>query len=1132
MRKLLAAAAALAPLMVASGAAAEVVISTARTTPILTSNATGSAAENIRLASGGSIAVTSGAAVTVDSSHSIDLDSGSNITMTNTASGSTGILVNGGNTGDVTVGGSITLTDGVTSTTDSDGDGDADGPFATGTARYGIRTTGGSPVTGNILTESGSAISVAGNESYGISLEAAQTGNVSVFGGVSVIGDNSYGFRNTGTVSGDIVISGSAISASGANSVGVAVDGAVAGGLTVQGSISASGYRYTTAPISGVGYSNVPKETLVLEDLDADDLLQGGPALRVGANVDGGILLGVAPAALVADSDDDGDGVKNGDEDDDGDGTKNSADTDRDGDGILDANEGTSTITQFGGAPALLIGSASNAVTIGPVGSGSQAYGLINQGSIASAGVYKGIDTTGVQVGVPGGQTTTIAGGINNSGSITAQSLAADATALRLEAGANTPTILNSGTIVGLAATEGTDTATGILIASGANVGSLVNRGTLGATIIGEAGTAYGVRDLSGSVTSFTNTGNVTAALSATDDANDKDDDNLDAGDEVVTGKAIALDFSANTTGVTFTQSGEIGRTNADSDGDGILDNADTDDDGDGILDAVDTDDNDDDNDGVYDGDEPLVVGSILLGSGADTVNLQNGQVIGDISFGDGADSLSISGGALYRGALSDSDGQLAIDVSNGTLDARQTTALNITSLNVGTDGNLIVTVDPKNNLGGGFNVAGTATIANGAGIGVNFSSLVQGTQRLTIVHADTLNIGAIDTSSITATSPYLFVTSVGSDAAAGDLYIDTRRRSAAEAELKGVEVAAFDAVYGALDQNTAIRNAFLAEQTRDGFANLYEQMLPDHSGGPLLSLASGVDAVTRALTGRNASAGVGETSAWLQEINFYAEKDRTDTYGFKSEGFGFAGGVERGTGFGAVGVSLAFTSSDIKDPEAEAEEVLSASLVELGLYWRAQGQNWTTWARAAGGYATFDSTRAIVNENIYLNNKSSWNGLTLALAGGASYERSFGRVNIRPEVYAEYFGLKEDAHSESGGGDGFDLDIDERDGHIFSTVAAVNIGYGFGTNGWIRPELRLGWRQNISVEAGDTIARFSSGGSDFTLSPASIKGGGPLAGFRLSVGNDLGKLSVNADAEMLEDYVRLTLLIRASFKF
>jgi hypothetical protein len=95
-----------------------------------------------------------------------------------------------------------------------------------------------------------------------------------------------------------------------------------------------------------------------------------------------------------------------------------------------------------------------------------------------------------------------------------------------------------------------------------------------------------------------------------------------------------------------------------------------------------------------------------------------------------------------------------------------------------------------------------------------------------------------------------------------------------------------------------------------------------------------------------------------------------------------------------------------------------------------------------------------------------------------------------------------------------------------------VNIGYGFGKDGWIRPELRLGWRQNISVDAGETIARFTGGGSDFRITPASIEGGGPIAGLHLSAGNARGKLTLSADAEKIEDYVRYTLLLRASFKF
>ncbi|WP_313103723.1 autotransporter domain-containing protein [Brevundimonas sp.] len=1096
MRILLATAVAIAPLMVAAGAHAEEVISTARTTPITTSKATAAGTpDSIRLASGGSIAVTSGAAVTIDSSHGVDLDSGSSITMAKAADGATGILAQGGTTGPITIGGSISISDDIDEYKDTDKDGDPDGPFASGNNRYGLRVTGPAPKTGDILVETSGSILVEGNNSYGVSIEAPLVGKLTNFGTISVTGDNTRGVSVTGPVTGNVNILGS-VTARGENAVGVAVDGPVDGRLNIQGTVTSTGYRYTTRPQSKPTTGTVPAEVLFLENLDADDLLQGGPAVSISASATKGVLFDVGPSygAAGIEGDDDGDGVKNGDEDDDGDGVKNREDTDRDGDGLLDANEGAAKITSYGAAPAVVVGSANNAVTLGVAGTGNNAYGFVNRGEIFGIGVYDDVAATAVQFGVAGGQTVSIEGGVRNEGSIAVLANEADATAIRFAAGATTPTMVNTGTISAASATTNADQVTAIKIEAGANVTSLNNDGTIAATAGGGKANTTAIADLSGSLTSITNTRSIQANVSANADGSP------------ITAKATAIDVSANTSGVTFTQKGIAGTaTTSDPDTDG---------------------------DGVTDSREPTTFGDIKLGSGADLLDIQNGLVQGDISFGAGADRLSISGGAIVRGAITNSDGQLDIDISKGTLDARQSGVTTISNLNIGADGDLIVALDPANGASSGFKVDGVANIANGAGLGVRFNSLLQDPTRFTIIDANTLNVGTIDGDAVQANSPYAFVVKAGADLAAGDIYIDARRRTAEEAGMIDVEAAAYDSIYGALGQNEAIRNAILNQTGRDGFFDIYEQMLPDHSGGPLLSLASGVDAVTRALTGRNASAAPGETSAWVQEINFYADKDKTDSYGFRSEGFGVAGGVERGTNMGAIGLTAAFTSSDLEDPEAAAEEVLSANLLELGLYWRAQGQYWTTWARAAGGYASFNATRKLVADGINLKNESDWHGFTLAAAGGASYERNFGRLNIRPEIYGEYFSLSEDARTEKGGGDGFDLEIDERDGHMFSGVAAVNIGYGFGKDGWIRPEIRAGWRQNFSVDAGSTIARFASGGDAFTLDPASIEGGGPILGFRLNVGNDLGMLSITGDAELLEDYVRYTLLLRASFKF
>jgi len=1037
------------------------VITTVRTTPITTANATETGtADSIRISGSGAITLASGTALTVNSSHNFTMDGAGSITMSPAADGATAVLVNGGVTSNVTIGATISIGDTIDTFPDTDNDGDLDGPWATGTGRYGIRYAAGAPVTGNLIVSTAGSIGVDGNNSYAISIESGLIGNIQSQGSIRVVGDNSVALRTQGTVTGNVTLLGS-VTARGQNSSAVSIGGDVSGRLTLQGDINATGYRYTSLGSDAFEAG-----------LDVDDRLQGGPAVIIAASVAGGVVVDRPPTDTDA------------------------ANADEDGDGIPDINEGPGNINSYGAAPAILVASTSQNITLGVVGTGDNDFGFINRGTVTGQGIYEGIAANAIVFGGNAGQSVIIDGGVRNQGTVAALGNGASATAYRFGIGAATPRFVNTGNITGGVASEVTANAVAIQIDAGASLPSLTNNGSILASAGGGAATVTAINDLSGTLVSITNTRSLQATL------------NPNAAGDAVTGSTTAINVAANTTGVTILQTGVAATPTA----------LDPDTDGDGVPDSV----------------EPIIAGDVRLGSGADMVDIRNGVVFGDIDFGLGADTLSITGGAIVRGALSDVGGDLTINVSNGTLDARHAAALDVTSLNVAADGNLIITVDPANSASGGFNVSGTATLANGAGLGVRFTSLLTAPARFTLIDAATLNYGTIDLDSIEGNSPYLYMVEAGANVPAGQVFVDVRRRTAEEADFIPVEAAMYDSFYSALGSTGAanVRDAFLSQTGREDFIDLYEQLLPDHAGGPLLSLSSGVDAVTRALTGRNASAAPGETSAWVQEINFYADKDKTDTYGFRSEGFGVAGGIEQGTGLGAVGLSLAFTSSDLEDPESAAEEVLTASLLELGVYWRAQGQYWTTWARAAAGYATFESERRFVGAGLNLTNESDWSGISLAAAGGISYERNFGRFSVRPEAYAEFFSLSEDGHVETGGGDGFDLEIDDRDGHLFSATAAINFGMSMGEDNWLRPELRVGWRQNISVDPGETIARFRSGGPDFTLDGGSIEGGGPIVGFRLNIGNELGMLSINADAEMIEDYIRYMLFLRASFRF
>ena len=303
MRKLLAATC-LTPLSFAlfpAGANAETVISTAITTPVLTS--TGN--DDVRISSTGSVKPTSGNAVTIDSNDSVKNEGAIQITGSNN---STGILANTGLTGNITNTGTIVIDENVTPT-DTDTDGDLDGPFAQGTNRFGIHVLGGGTFTGNIANSGG--ITVEGNQSAAIAIDSTLAGNIALTGGtINVFGDNAVGVR-AAAVNGNVSLTSGTILVQGAGAVGVQLGGNISGALVIQNSVTSTGYRYL----------NPPADT---SKLDADDLLQGGSAVVVAGNVAGGILFDTRPADT------------------------STTDTDEDDDGIADASEGNASITSFG----------------------------------------------------------------------------------------------------------------------------------------------------------------------------------------------------------------------------------------------------------------------------------------------------------------------------------------------------------------------------------------------------------------------------------------------------------------------------------------------------------------------------------------------------------------------------------------------------------------------------------------------------------------------------------------------------------------------------------------------------------------------------------------------------------------
>ena len=891
MRRLLVATA-LTPMALVSiaPAFAETVVSTAVTTPVLT----GTTNDDLRISSTGSVKPASGAAVTINSNDSVKNEGTIAITGAN---GSTGILANTNLAGTITNTGTITIDEAFTPT-DTDNDGDLDGPFAQGNSRFGIHVLGGGTFTGNILNSG--AITVEGNQSAAIAVDSALTGSLSqTAGAISVLGNDSYGIK-AGDISGNVALTNGSIKVQGGNSVGVALDGNIGGSVTIQNSISVTGYRTTTPPADR-------------SKLDADDLLQGGPAVRIAGNVAGGIVFDAPPADL------------------------STTDTDEDDDGILDAQEGTANIASFGAAPAIAIGSSSVDTAIGASASSADGHGLVLKGTVAGFGVYKNVSATGLSIGGLG-HNVTIAGGMTAAGTLTATAVEADATALHIGSGASVPEIKVTGTISAQGAGTDTTKAQAIVIDAGANVGTIRNSGTILAIRSGTAGTAAAIVDKAGTVNLIENSGAIGVTNAAT------------LGD-----KAIAFDLTANASGVTVHQlvaaSGKPAPTIAGT----MLFGSGSD-----TLDVA---------DGTVTGaakfglgnnqlklsGDAAMTGDVTFGGGTDSVQLAGTSVLtGNVDFGGGADTLALTGTSAFHGALANSAG-LGVNVGAGTtFDVANLGTVNLASLTTGAGSTIGISLDQGANAVTFFNVSGAADFGTGTKVQVNLRSLggVAGTYK--IVQAGTLT-GAANLSAASATLPFLYGASLITSTP-GQVSLNVRLKTADELGLNASEASILNAVIGAADSDAPVAGVFLGVADSESLRASLQQMLPEHAGGAFENVTKGSRLIGGILSDPHPPVtSEGGWGLWVQQVTFGTSKSIGSTSSYDIVGWGAAMGLERSLGgAGNLGLSLAYLSG--KDDKHDNE--LMSSQYEGGIYWRANFGHLHAFARGTAATINFDGTR------------------------------------------------------------------------------------------------------------------------------------------------------------------------------
>jgi hypothetical protein len=1039
MRKLLAATC-LTPLSFAllpTVAKAETVISTAITTPVLTS--TGN--DDVRISSTGSVRPTTGNAVTIDSNDSVKNEGTIQITGSNN---STGILANPGLTGNITNSGTITIDENFTPT-DSDNDGDLDGPFAQGTGRFGIHVLGGGTFTGNILNSGN--ITVEGNASAGIAIDSALTGNISLTGGtINVLGDNSVGLR-TGAVNGNVSLTNGTILAQGTGSVGVQLGGDISGALVIQNGITATGFRFIQPPAD-------------TSKLDADDLGIGGSAVVVAGNVAGGIVFDARPADA------------------------STTDTDEDDDGIEDAQEGTASIFSFGSAPAVQIGTSSQAVTVGAVASSSAGHGLVVKGGIHGNGLYKGVSATGLSIG-GAGQTVNIAGGATISGSVTARATEANATAIKVGTGATVPELVISGTVSAEGGGTDTTSAQAILIDTGASVTTIRNSGNIIAGRTGSAGTATAIIDKSGNLTLIESNGTI----------------GVNNSDSLGT-SATAIDLSANVSGATVRQTVAASGQPA-----------------------------------------PAINGQIKFGSGNDLLDIQDGAVTGNVFFGGGSNTLSLSGDALmngnadfgggagvlqlagtssFTGNLLNSGGVAATVGAGSRLNATNLGSVGLASLTTGTGATIGVSIDGEAGTHTLYNISGAANLGANNLIAVNLLSVgdVAGTYK--IIQAGTLTVGSGLTSAV-GSLPFLFDSSLVTTVP-NELSLTIRLKSDEELGINRSEGDILDAVLGAADSDAQIAGVLLDIGDSETLQDTLQQMLPDHAGGAFEAATKGPRLVNKMFLDPRAPGEPGDWRVWTEQVGWATSKSIGATSDYDLGGWGATFGLEAGLGrAGGVGVTLAYLSG--RDTHGDNEMI--SNQYEAGLYWRGKWGGLNTYARATASTINFDNSRRFSGtaDGVLVTREAEgeWNGRLYSASVGASYDVHLGsRFSARPSVSLEHFKLTEKSYDETGGGDAFNLHVDKRSSDETAVNAAVALGYDLWgkreNQSWMRVELEGGYRSILGGSLGDTTAHFTDGGT-FTLTPEK-RSSGWLGGLRLLGGDNGLVLAGEVNAEDREDKI------------
>ena len=1068
--------------------AGDLTISNSRTTVAETATGDGAGPGNISVQANGSVSVAGDAVVIMNSNNNVTNLGSISSTQEQL---STGVFI-------LTTKNS--LANNVTGNLSNSGSINVLGPASNGPLasvdvfNSGINVAGLGTFTGNITndsTTSGSttttgSINVGGVNSAGIAVGATMIGNVTNNGSINMSGARNVGILTTGHITGDFTQAGT-ISAGALNSIGAYIGGGLDGTVLYSGSISVgTGSRLTST-------NGVTLTTL--------DPIPAKAGLWLASDVTKGLLMTGNRITLTNEALDP---------------TTANAATPKD-----------STISVVGGGPGLLIGqggaqAAPANITIG-VGANNGGFSVKNQGNILVAGSLKTLAASAITIqGTTSGSTnftTTLTGGLwNDKGNIQSAAKDAQATGISIGDFGAVSQILNDGDILVSTEDSTSNAITGALGTAGGNaygvlvdtkgaLGSLTNTGNIVISAQGPTASAYGILDRSGTVTAFTNSGTIKTTIQTG-----------------ATGATTAVDFRANTTGVTFVNSGVIT--------------------GDVFLGAGNT-------SVAITGTNATVTGKITYQAGAtktgdNSFTMNGGTVTGLVNLGNGTHTVSLSNGAKV-GGIGQGTGSMSLSVANSQFGIFSSTPLNVSSATI--TGTSTVTFDVNSSasqLSAVMQSNGTVSFAAGTKVSAAFTGIIDGTKVITVIKANSLQFGA--PLSQIVNNPSSFINSAVFSLSPTDpntLLLTARRKTATELGLGPNTSAFYNAFVPAVNQDVPVITAISALQTSADFSAGVRQLMPDSSGATLQAALNNQDmtagAIRRRLIGV-AKNGMPDHAAgdvasfWAQAIGDYGDqKAKGEQAGFDIWGLGIAFGADAPVfdGSTTLGISFSETWHSINLKEA-AHSPVQFYDTQANFYGRYNNDTFYVQAIGGFGYNSYNQTRKVDFGGLSRVTLGKWKGYEYGGSVETGYGFKLDAYQLSPYLRGQYIKNHENGYTEKGGGTGIDLTLAARNADNARASAGFTLDRAFPIyyDSYVEAEVRGAFTREFMNDPYGVTAQFVAAGPTFTTYSNKRSPNRANLGIGIAHKDSYSSVSLDYDAEYAKGYIGHVAAITARFRF